>query len=82
MKVTTHHGEMHQSRGDYGDAISHHRAPVNLNRWAAALLLIAAFGGSLLLPTGCDEARDAQASELSHRDAIATAQAQVPPAIK
>ena len=71
MKVNTHHGEMHQSRGDYGDAISHHRRPISLNRIAAVLLLIAAFGGSLVLPTACvpDAQAEAEAVAASVQDA-------------
>jgi hypothetical protein len=82
MKVTTHHGEMHQSRGDYGEAIKHYRRP---SHWPATLWLLAIvwiFVGLFLL-AGCSEVADAQASYDSHQDAIAMAQAAgIPPANK
>ena len=82
MKVTTHNGEMHQSRGDYGTPIKHYRRP---SHWPATLWLLALmwiFVGLFLL-AGCSEVADAQASYDSHRDAIAMAQAAgIPPANK
>ena len=82
MKVTAHHGEMHQSRGDYGTPIKHCRRP---SHWPATLWLLALmwiFVGLFLL-AGCSEVADAQASYDSHQDAIAMAKAAgIPPAQK
>ena len=75
MKVTTHNGEMHQSRGDYGTPIKHYRRP---SHWPGTLVLLALmwiFVGLFLL-AGCSEVADAQATELSKQDAIAMAQAE------
>ena len=74
MKVTTHNGEMHQSRGDYGEAIKHYRRP---SHWPATLWLLALmwiFVGLFLL-AGCS-APSAQQEAEDVADDAATAQMQ------
>lgn len=71
MKVTTHHGEMHQSPADYGEAIKHYRRP---SHWPATLWLLAIvwiFVGLFLL-AGCSAPsaqQEAEAAAASVQDA-------------
>ena len=85
MKVTTHNGEMHQSRGDYGTPIKHYRRP---SHWPATLWLLALmwiFVGLFLL-AGCSAPsaqQEAEAVAADKADAILAAQlAGIPPANK
>lgn len=85
MNTRRHPRTLQEAFGPYTSSRIHTGETTLLPRWVnrtAIALLIAAFG-SLVLPTGCtSEQETAVAVEADRQAAIATAQAQVPPAIK
>ena len=82
MNTRRHPRTMQEAFGPYTSSRIHTGEATLLPRWvsrAAIAALIAAFGGSLVLPTGCTTEQDtAAAVEADRQEAIAMAQIEAP----